>query len=734
VSPSRAGKARFAIWTCLAIAALPSTARADDEQELAGLLNETVVSGPSKNAEVASDAPATTSTITAADIHRYGIRSLDEAINFLGMGFVTQNPLHSVDIGGRGVMLTADFGNHVLLVVDGHVMNEPWDGTAYFEQGAAIPMELIDHIELVLGPGSVLYGGNAMIGVVNVVTKRAASYKGIHAVAEGSVSPAQGKGGSVTSFAPSDLGTGYRLGVGTGQEFTLLGKAAEFTGQADFYSQNGPSFEWGPQTENNPDGTPTNFGPRTPLGVWGGRTFRQYSTTVPQILARLSVGDLSIWVHAAQYQRSTPYINGFNQTLSDFDEPRSYERDQWASVDVQYRAHLARGFVLKTHAYADAYAYDQPVYVSQGSECAGAPAGACIQTSRGRSDWGGGELQAQYDWTGDDRLTTMLGLDARLRHVGGETDSLAVDTGTDLGAVGRRYVLEPVLAAYVQQRYSPIAPLHLNGGIRFDTDPRGGDRFSPRVAAAFDTWPGGVVKAIYSEAFRAPTFYEAYYESPQQHPSPDIHSEVVRGVESSVEQKVGPHRFLMGVFATRWSDMISLEVDASGLYQYRNVSSIDSYGYNARAEGAFGVLRYGLSVTGAHTRRNAPDGAEPLAAAPQLYGNFRLSYDLPDALPVVALAATFVGSRPADRALDGNFATTPYAPTSLELRATLSERVPGLPALSYRFGGSFVSASQSPYVAGPTQIVDPNAAIRPQAELAPINRYTAFGTLQYDWP
>jgi len=45
-----------------------------------------------------------------------------------------------------------------------------------------------------------------------------------------------------------------------------------------------------------------------------------------------------------------------------------------------------------------------------------------------------------------------------------------------------------------------------------------------------------------------------------------------------------------------------------------------------------------------------------------------------------------------------------------------------------------VTASQSPYVAGPTQIVDPTASVRPTAELAPINRFTVFGTIQYDLP
>lgn len=97
-------------------------ARAGDEDDIEALLNENVVSGASKSAESASDAPATVVTLSGEDMNRFGMRSLAEAINFLGAGLVTQDPLHSVEIGGRGVLLTSDFGNHVLIVVDGHAL------------------------------------------------------------------------------------------------------------------------------------------------------------------------------------------------------------------------------------------------------------------------------------------------------------------------------------------------------------------------------------------------------------------------------------------------------------------------------------------------------------------------------------------------------------------------------------------------------------------------------------
>jgi hypothetical protein len=39
-------------------------------------------------------------------------------------GDITQDPLHSVEIGSRGVLITSDYGAHFLMLVDGHALNE----------------------------------------------------------------------------------------------------------------------------------------------------------------------------------------------------------------------------------------------------------------------------------------------------------------------------------------------------------------------------------------------------------------------------------------------------------------------------------------------------------------------------------------------------------------------------------------------------------------------------------
>jgi outer membrane receptor protein involved in Fe transport len=324
----------------------------------------------------------------------------------------------------------------------------------------------------------------------------------------------------------------------------------------------------------------------------------------------------------------------------------------------------------------------------------------------------------------------MLGVDGRVRHVGMHTDFEDLTGGSPLGTSGARTATELPWAAYLQQRWTPFARLHLNGGVRFDHEARGGQRLSPRAAATVDAWRGGVLKLIYAEAFRVPTYYELYYEAAgSQTAAPNLRSESVRSAEASVEQKWGAHRLLFGVFRTWWSDMVASEVLADGTSQYQNLSHIDNFGFNAQLEGSRGDVRWGLSVTEAYTRRQTTDGSQMLPVSPSLFGNARIAYDLPGALPTVALAATLVGSRLADRANDGSYVPLPTAPAQARLRLTVSDKVPGHEALSWRVSAEYATAGSSAYVAGPAPSAGGPA---PRAELAPVNRFTAFASLQYD--
>ena len=229
-------------------------AYAEDTSDLEGLLDESVVSAASKSPEAASTAPAMSVSISAEEIRQHGIRTIDEAINFLAMGMQLERASSMAEIGARGVLLSGDAGAHVLQLIDGHAVNEAWGASSYYDRGSGVPMELVDHIELIIGPGSVLYGSNAMLGVVNIVTKRAKDFSGAHVVLE------------------SELPINLRAALGYGREFRLFGEDAELTFELEQFEQHGPTESY-PTYEVEPDavtGLPRPYSPEQPAGIWGG--------------------------------------------------------------------------------------------------------------------------------------------------------------------------------------------------------------------------------------------------------------------------------------------------------------------------------------------------------------------------------------------------------------------------------------------------------------------------------
>lgn len=722
----------LAAWCVLAST---GPARADETEDLRGLLDQPVLSAASRKTEVASAAPATSSTITAEQLRRYGIRTLDEALNFLSMGMTASDRLHGVEVGARGVLVNGDYGNHVLLLVNGHAVNEQWTGGALFERGAGIPIELVNHVEVILGPGSVLYGSGAMLGVINVVTKRAKDYRGVHLIVE------------------SELPISARIAIGAGTDFEYQGDHGEVTIQVEHYAQRGPTFAFGlqPVPNDSVTGEPKRFGPDGPVGVWGGEASRSYWSAVPAGHLRAMLGPWELNVRASSYRRSIPVIDTLSNPTGDFNAEDNYENDSYASADLVHRARLTGGLQLSTRLYGDIYRYEWWSTSTSPEECVGLQVGGCRGSLEGETDWAGFELQPSFDWWQDGLSVTTVGVDARVRHnqqlwtEEGLTDGSSTET-EDLNR------LDGTVGLYAQQALRPTTWLSLNAGVRGDIDPRfDGMHLSPRGAIAVTPWDGTTLRAMYAEAFRAPSVYEAFYsETTYWAKSHDLSPESVRSVELSLEQRAGAHRVFAGVFRSWWQNMIFLETITgedvaveiargelepwvTDAIQYRNVAEIDNHGLNAGVDGGFleGKLRYGASMTGAVSRRHNSDGTtQPLTVGPAVSGNARISYDFAGDLPVLAVVGQLIGARAADRAYDGGFSTKPFVGTSAVLRGTVSGGMPWIEGLSYRVTAEYATASHAPYVVGPQQYA---ADASDTADLSPIDRFRTGVGLQYDF-
>jgi iron complex outermembrane receptor protein len=152
------------------------------------------------------DAPSSTTVITAEEIKRFGFRTLAEVLSSV-RGFVSTYDRNYNYTTARGFGRPGDYDSRILVLIDGVRVNEPVFNSPGSGTDFVLDISLADRIEIVRGPGSALYGTNAVFAVVNVITRKGADFDGTEIAAEAarfdtyrgrvSAGSAWGKDGSV---------------------------------------------------------------------------------------------------------------------------------------------------------------------------------------------------------------------------------------------------------------------------------------------------------------------------------------------------------------------------------------------------------------------------------------------------------------------------------------------------------------------------------------------------------
>jgi len=174
VSPTR--PCRIA---AVALPALLATGPAMAQADLVNLsleeLGNVVITSTAKREQRLGDAPASVFVITADDIRRSGATRLPEALRMAPNLQVAQVTTNDYAISARG--FNSQSANKLLVLIDGRSVYTPLFGGVFWDV-QDLPMENIERIEVVSGPGSTVWGVNAVNGVVNVITRSAAQTPG----------------------------------------------------------------------------------------------------------------------------------------------------------------------------------------------------------------------------------------------------------------------------------------------------------------------------------------------------------------------------------------------------------------------------------------------------------------------------------------------------------------------------------------------------------------------------
>lgn len=534
------------------------------------LLDISVV-GASKYAQKQSQVAAAVSIVTRADILAFGWRTLDEALASLPGVFTTYDRQYTY-VGSRGFGLPGDYNTRVLVTLNGNRLNDPtYDGGPLGRQ-FPLDMDLIERIEYIPGPGGAVYGQNAMLGVVNVVTRSGAGLGGAEITAAAH-QPQRTRNGRIS--------WGGALAGGLD---VLVSASGVHSRGADRWLDFGAAGVAG-----------------TAAGLDGER--------VQQFFGRVAQAGWS-FEHVYGARRKNDPTGVY---LSDPLLPGQYQADTYAVSQLQYDGRFGQDtLALSARLFSGQQRYASDL--SYGT----------LMSFPARSSWRGLELRLLSTALAAHKL--MAGLEAQ--------DNTHVDQAVQDAAnpANDRLIQSPGfrVGLYVQDEWRVCETLTATLGLRLDRNNLTGTQASPRAALIWQAGPATTLKALYGRAHRAPNANERDYDDGvAQVANPALGGETIDTLELVADHRVGPQLQLRAA-AYQWAmrDLITLGIDgASGLTQYQSGAQVKAHGLELSADQgwAWGArLRSSLS---AQATRHA--GGRGLINSPQLLGKINLSAPLP---------------------------------------------------------------------------------------------------------
>lgn len=164
----------YAAAITLAVVGTPACAAQDDDLSLEAL-TKTEVSSVSRRNQSLSNVPAAAFVITAEDIRRSGALALPDVLRMVPGIQVAQIDSGRYAVSARG--FNGRFANKLQVLIDGRSVYHPFFSGILWEYDP-IPLEDIERIEVIRGPGAAMWGVNAVNGVINIISRHSRTQAG----------------------------------------------------------------------------------------------------------------------------------------------------------------------------------------------------------------------------------------------------------------------------------------------------------------------------------------------------------------------------------------------------------------------------------------------------------------------------------------------------------------------------------------------------------------------------
>ena len=572
-----------ALFSIAVASTIPLVANATDEQDLFSLsfedLLDVQVDIASKTSETLSSVPSTMSVFSRKQIQALGVDNAYEVMNFVpGMQSTRGDWVGAVPKDhARGVYL--DSGN-VLVMINGERVNESSFGKASVYM-PYIPIEVIEKIEFIRGPGSALYGSNAFLGVMNIVTSK--ERNALQLV----------------------VGNNGRYGV-TGQFNTSFSDDTSLFASISYDQKDGESYPQGVKD------------PLEALYLEAGVDYKKlklrarynetsldeflnlagYSTQNQHTSDNTFVGIKYNWVNNDKLKLDSSYsytkhnISSAGLIAAFDDIPDFLLGPAWQTTDSKFETELS-------------YQFENQWQLAAGIEYAEAKqVEAGVRTS-------------YYD---DESMLVII--DPAYYQQG-------IVTVMDFPEFASlKYTFE-TYSAYGQLKIPYSDALTLFVGARYDDVKDIDSKFSPRLAAVYVINPEHTVKVQYGESFRTPVTNELFSNDDVTVGNPSLRSESVKTTELVWHYQTSELQANAVLFYNELNDFINIEPTQSTDALFTFANSFNTQNSGIELDGTWQSTKE-FSVTGTYTQYFE----DPINASFKRFASLVSSYNLSDSWQV----------------------------------------------------------------------------------------------------
>ena len=476
-------------------------------------LMNTKVSIATKSEKSLNDAPSIVTVISSEVIKNSGARDITDILQYVP-GFEFSKPRAGYpSLGIRGVkdlLTTARF----LILKDGVPYNDIMygSGIAYTQQ---FDVNTIERIEVIRGPGSALYGRNAFIGVINIITKSGVGKNDVDLFT------------SVGQFNTLDYGVTYGTKVNDFDAVIAVTKSKSDNTNSKLNDGMGGEGVWNLATDNLFANTKVHYKNLTLTGM--------YSDIVNGMsagpFATQSDKSTKMGLYSLEYNKSM----GRNLTINSKIYGRNESQVQHIEIYTPYTLATLAYFPNGVYATPQFKAYTYGTDVNLSSSF-----GKMLHGLVGiQADLYGikeVELKSSYDtYEKDPSVAALTYIVDDSTYYRGKDTQIKEERGW-IEDDGHDYYN---LAFYFQGIFTPIEKFSLTVGGRYDIDSEFGEIFNPRLGIVWNTQRQFIFKLLYGQAYRAPNSNEQYRKTGFTIGNENLKPETIKTTELSVDYNIG---------------------------------------------------------------------------------------------------------------------------------------------------------------------------------------------------